>query len=158
METRLFIVALLYNFSKKYMNTNNQKDELHKLHTYQLEYMNAKLQLQEIHPQYYIGALKIYRSREGKILTTSTWSNFMPTILPESESVWLVEFDFDGVQVVGKAKTYKINQRKLISVLNNKSLAVNTADEPVKHFVFNEITDTSIKKDLLNQAKFIAES
>lgn len=124
------------------------------LRQYEQNYREAKSILGQKFPQHYIASLKIYKDKNLKYVTMSTWADFIPTIFPESDYVMLVLFDSDEQKPIDYAKSYIIKQKKLFFLLNKK---IEKIYEPITCFSVNQLNDLVLRQKILDQAKFIKE-
>lgn len=127
-----------------------------KLHLYWEQYLKSKSVLENKFPDYYVVTLRVYRDSKAKIVTLSSWANFIPNIFPESDYVLFSLFDFDTnpYKIKGPVTVYVIEQEKLFSILGEY---VKKITSPVLCFVAERVEDVILKKKILDQSKLVTE-
>jgi len=124
---------------------------------YYFKYGDSKDKLEEKNPHYYYGSLKAYKDKKDKLLTMSTWTNFIPTILPKSDIIMLIQFELEGKKITGSAKGYTIKMEKLLTFLSEKNIKVKHFLDPVEYYVFDQIEDSNIEKEILSEAIYVGD-
>lgn len=121
------------------------------LRQYWQSYSEAKSSLMQQFPQAFVATLQIYREREGgKYITMCAWTNFVPTVFPESDYVMLVLSDPGDQEAKNQSKTYIIEQKKLFFLLSGK---VKTIDEPTPCFFVDQLDDPLLRQKIIGESQ-----
>jgi hypothetical protein len=123
------------------------------LRYYQI-YTNHKPEIEELYPEnsenyHYVSSLSVYQTEDDhRIVSITTWTNFMPVVLPVSEFVTIV--------LLGQstAKTFIIKQDELLAFLQEY---VSVEENPTQYYVLERLDDDRLQDKIIRSAIFLKE-
>jgi hypothetical protein len=119
------------------------KKSFEELRTNSQQYLGLISKLQEMYQDnYFITSIKLFKTKENNYITTSTLTNFLPTILPIADYVVIIIFMGNTIL------KYIIEFDKLVKLLGNKA---NLKEIPIKHLIIEGIIEDEEKNKILHQ-------
>lgn len=99
-------------------------------------YGRVKSQLETMYGNtYYVANMQVF-TRQNEHETVCSWSEFQPTVFPQTDTVALT-FPVTDINSV-----YNISQKELIKLLGS---FLKTKHSPIKHYVVEELPDGELK-------------